>query len=332
MFEPLHSLRRLELPSPMNAVTAIIFSITVGWPNSSVTATAQPNEQVAFRAGDGELLVTIGGRPFASYVFRDADIPRPYFAHVKATSGDQVTRRHPPVEGRDRVDHSTMHPGIWMAFGDLDGADSWRNRAKVEHQTFVEPPRGGAGSGSFVELKHHLRADGTPICTELFRCSIYARTSGYFLTWDSTFSAEREFFFGDQEEMGLGIRVATFMSELEGGRLSDSSGRTGAEAIWSQPAAWCDYSGTVEDRRVGMTVMCHPDNFRESWMHARNYGFIAANAFGRRAMNKGPESRVVVKPGESLRLRYAVWIHSHPSEETTDGAAAYQEYLQLAGS
>ena len=38
----------------------------------------------------------------------------------------QVTRHHPPIEGQDRVDHGTFHPGIWMAFGDISGSDYWR--------------------------------------------------------------------------------------------------------------------------------------------------------------------------------------------------------------
>ena len=72
------------------------------------------------------------------------------------------------------------------------------------------------------------------------------------------------------------------------------------------------------DRAVGMTILCHPDNFRPSWTHARNYGFMAANPFGRKAMNKGDESKVIVKPGESLRLRYGIWIHATQHDAEVD--------------
>jgi hypothetical protein len=76
-----------------------------------------------------------------------------------------------------------------------------------------------------------------------------------------------------------------------------------------------------------MTVFCHPDNFRPSWFHARDYGFLAANAFGRAAFKKGEPSKVVVKPGEELRLRYGVLIHASDADERPDLSAAYQDYV-----
>ncbi|MCP4506494.1 MAG: hypothetical protein GY826_08875, partial [Fuerstiella sp.] len=152
---------------------------------------------------------------------------------------------------------------------------------------------------------------------------------GYLLTWDSTFRSDKEFYFGDQEEMGGGLRVATPVNQMNGGTLRDAKGRVGAKSIWSQSAAWCDYSGDVNDKRVGMTLMCHPDNFRDSWMHARDYGFVAANPFGRKAMNKGATSRLVVKPGRILRLQYAIWIHSGSGGEKPAIDAAYGNYLEM---
>lgn len=288
--------------------------------------------QVGFRQALGRVIVTVDGKPIATYVYADARIPRPYFAHVKAPGGHQVTRNHPPIAGQDRTDHDTMHPGIWMAFGDLDGSDFWRNKAQITHVTFLEEPAGGVGRGRFTEEKHYLRADGSLVCKELFRCSIHIVQGGYLLIWDSTFRGDDSFYFGDQEEMGLGLRVTTAISEMEGGQLLDSESRQGAKHIWSHAAAWCDYRGTVDGLPIGLTLMCHPNNFRESWMHARDYGFVAANPFGRKAMNQGPTSRIVVKPGETLRLRYAVWIHSSQRDQEPGCAAAYAEYLKLAAA
>jgi hypothetical protein len=58
-------------------------------------------------------------------------------------------------------------------------------------------------------------------------------------------------------------------------------------------------------------------------MHARDYGLIVANAFGRGAMGKGPPDKKVVRPGETLRLRYGVCVH----EGDCDPAEIYQRYL-----
>lgn len=292
-------------------------------------------EQVSFQQGDGELVIRVDGKPIATYVYEDSEIPRPYFAHVKTPEGIQVTRNHPPLPGKDKGDHDTMHPGIWMAFGDLDGEDFWRNKAKVKHMRFVHEPVANSASGWFVEEKHYLRPNGSVVCKEEFSFSIHLRPDtlhgpgGCLLVWDSTFSSDDEFFFGDQEEMGLGLRVATPMSEVKGGELSDSVGRKGAREIWSKSAQWCDYSGVIDDQRVGMTLMCHPENFRESWMHARDYGFIAANPFGRNAMNKGQPSKVIVKPNETLRLRYAIFVHSEDIGGDSTIEPCYEEYLKL---
>ena len=32
---------------------------------------------------------------------------------------------------QDLDDHPTMHPGLWLAFGDINGADFWRNKGRV---------------------------------------------------------------------------------------------------------------------------------------------------------------------------------------------------------
>ena len=58
--------------------------------------------------------------------------------------------------------------------------------------------------------------------------------------------------------------------------------------------------------------MCHPANFRPSWFHARDYGLLLANPFGRKAFGKGDASKVVVKRGGTLRLRYGVLLHARP--------------------
>ncbi len=299
-------------------------------PTALLTADDVRPATVGFETDDHQVQVLVDGERVASYVFADDRIPRPYFAHVRGRGGMQLTRNHPPIAGQDRTDHDTMHPGIWLAFGDLDGEDFWRNKAHVVHHRFISEPAGSGGSGGFVEEKHYRRNDGTIVCRERFRWEFRIRPSGYLMMWDSTFSSDREFYFGDQEEMGLGIRVTTPISEIEGGRISDAKGRTGAKAVWGNAADWCDYSGILDGVHLGIAIFCHPDNFRPSWMHARDYGFVAANAFGRKAMRKGDVSKVVVKPGETIRLRYGLLLHNSKVDDPVDISAAHADYVQLA--
>jgi hypothetical protein len=297
---------------------------------------------VALMNGGGKIDIVVDGKPVATYYYADKAITRPFFAHVRAPDGVQLTRNHPPLEGRDVTDHPLFHPGIWMAFGDISGADDWRLKARVRHAEFVEEPRGGPEKGSFAVRNEYLdpKVPEKSICSEIARFEILGTSAGYLLLWDSTFSSDQGCYFGDQEEMGLGIRVATPLRvsskkpdnlPVGTGTIRDSRGRKNEKEIAGNAAEWCDYSGTIAGKHAGMTIFCHPNNFRPSWFHARDYGLLVANAFGRHAFGKGDPSKVAIKPGASLRLRYGVLLHSNPQGERPELDAAYQEYLRTTG-
>ena len=303
------------------AAASLLLCVLVALPG------ARADETVSFALGSDSLQIDVAGWPFATYVFRDEKIPRPYLAHVRAPGGAQLTRNHPPVEGTDATDHDTFHPGIWLAFGDLSGADFWRNKATVKHVEFVEKPITQREGGHFV-VKNRYMSDDKVICEETCRITIHARPAGYLILWDSHFTGPDDFYFGDQEEMGLGVRVATPLTVKNGGRMTNSGGQENEMQIWGKQADWCDYSGTIDGRPLGVLLVPDPRNFRRSWFHARDYGFLAANSFGRNAFTGGEKSKVTVRQGQSLRLRYAVLIHSGP----IDLQAAYRDALSALGA
>src|SRR4051812_8752496 len=99
---------------------------------------------VQFVGSSGSLEITIGDRPWATYVYDGKQIPRPYFANVFVPGGPKITRSHPPIAGTDDMDHGVagdyFHPGIWLAFSDLNGNDYWRLKARVQHEAFLQQP------------------------------------------------------------------------------------------------------------------------------------------------------------------------------------------------
>lgn len=293
------------------------------WAVASSTAA----ETVGITPGRDAIAITIGDRPFARYVFRDPDILRPYFTSVRVLSGLEVTRAHPPRDGVDATDHATMHPGIWLAFGDLDGADFWRNRGRVTHAGMVGTPESGPDFGRFTVKNRYFDGDRR-VCEETCVVAVHVREGRVYLILESTFSGERAFAFGDQEEMGLGVRVATPMAVENGGRIENSDGLVNEAGCWGKQADWAEYSGMVNGERIGVVVMPHPHNFRRSWFHARDYGFMAANPFGRAAFEGGEPSRIEVKPGETLRVGFGVCVYS--GEASAD--EAYSTYLDLIGA
>ena len=112
-----------------------------------VHKSAVADDHVSFVQRDSNFGIRIDGKPFAEYVWNDRNIVRPYVTNIHAPNGIQVTRNNPPIEGKDAIDHATMHPGLWLAFGDLSGADFWRNKGVVKHIEFVEKPSANANAG-----------------------------------------------------------------------------------------------------------------------------------------------------------------------------------------
>jgi len=290
---------------------------------------------VGFKYVPTGLQITIGGKPFASYYTGTSKTPRPYFANVKTPSGVQVSRNHPPIEGKDSMDHDTYHPGIWLTFAGINGNDYWRLKKKTEHEMFISKPQGGAGKGTFTVSNFYLDSkdsSGNRIAHEICRYTILVRPSYYILIYDSTISSdESDLVFGDDQEYGLGIRVATPIEERHGGQILNADGLTGAEDMYGKASDWCDYSGVIDDKLVGMTVMPDPKNFRRSWFHTRDYGLIAANPFGREKVAGGERSEVLIKKGEKFHLGFGVAIYSAPKGAKVNRNAMYQDYLKFIG-
>ena len=210
---------------------------------------------IKFERGKDQLSIRIGGKQFATYVWNDPTVKRPYFAHIRSPKGFQVTRNYPPVEGTDATDHATMHPGLWLAFGDISGTDFRRNKGVVQHAGIVDEPVGDPHGGRFA-VRNMYVFNGRTICEEVCRIRIKVTPHGNLIEWESIFSGAEAFTFGDQEEMGLGVRVATGMTVNKGGMITSSDGRTNEKQVWGRQADWCDYSGDgvgVGDARIRRT-------------------------------------------------------------------------------
>jgi hypothetical protein len=300
-------------------------------------AACEPSEvwSVKPRPEGGAIQIHLRGKSFTTFVFRDPAIPRPYFANFFSPSGVKITRNHPPAAD-DPQDHDKMHPGMWLAFGDLSGADSWRLAAPVEHVRFTVDPHAADQTLMFAVENRYLSANSRrEICRETCNYVLHQLSYGVLILWDSDFHAEHgEFTFGDQEELGLGVRLTkpVAVNSRLGGRILNSNGQQNEKDAWGQQADWCDYSGVSNGQFVGIMLMPHPGNIRRSWCHARDTGFMAMNPFGRHAFTGGESSSTVVPVGESFRLRYGALLHWNHRPSEFDPDRAYQAYLRLVNN
>lgn len=281
--------------------------------------------KIAFEDKSGKLVITIGDKTFGTYVYRGEKIPRPYFENVYAPNGVKATRNYPTLAG-DQEDHP-HHPGIFFTFGDMNGFDYWHLKGRTIHERFVVEPRVGKGKATFTVKNRYLPPTGDDtVCSETCRYTLRVTQRGYRLEMDTELTAaDHDIHIGSKEEGGLAVRIATPLCVENGGTMHDDQGRMNEDQIWSKPAAWLDYSGPIEGQHVGILLMTHPDNFSKSWWHARDYGVFAANPFG--PLN-APNKKTPIRNGESLHLRFAVLVHSHPQKSDFHASRAYVDYLR----
>ena len=261
---------------------------------------------------DSMLVINYGSKPVTEFVFKDEKILRPYFANFRLPGGHKATRNHPPNPAVDAVDHDTMHPGIWLGFGDINQEDFWRNKGRIEHVRFSTEPVISNGVLHFAEESRLLKANGKKLADVRFDYQLNRRSGGFLLTWDAELRAsEEDLVFGDQEEMGLGARLSTSLTEKAGGQIISSDGLKSAAETWGKQAAWCDYSGKIGEQVVGITIFPSPQNPHPCWWHNRDYGVFVANPFGKRAGHM--DGKLTVKKGESLKLKFHVVFHEGPT-------------------
>src|SRR5262249_49390449 len=116
---------------------------------------------------------------------------------------------------------------------------------------------------------------------------------------------------GDTKEGTFAIRVVKALDQPPG-KSVNAHGASGEKLIWGKRAEWVDYYGRVEDEDVGIAVFDHPRNLRApTYWHARAYGLLAANPFGVRQFTRDrhQDGRYVIGAGQTLALRYRVFIH-----------------------
>lgn len=270
---------------------------------ASLNVAQADKKTVQLEKQDGTLAITIDGKPFATLVYKG--YKKPFLDEIRAPGGTRVTR---PVE--NSITEHPHHKGLWVAVDEVNELKHWRegNRIRTESVEIVK-----ADGNPAVYRIHNLWLDneGRPVLSETSTARIY--TDGL-IAYDIQLSpaGDEPVEFGDTKEGFFAIRLRDKLRADKGsGQIINSKGQTGEAGAWGQEAKWVDYSGQVEGQTVGVSLFDHPGNFRPGRYHARAYGLFSVSPFGPEAYSKGKleADPVHLKPGETLRLRYAAWIH-----------------------
>jgi hypothetical protein len=292
----------------------------------SVTEAPAATADLAVEVKSDRVTISESGRAVADYVFVDPLILRPGWQNVHAPGGARVTRVHPPA-APEAVDHNTMHPGVWFGFGDINGADFWRNKGRIEHERFLESPRVVDGVVRLRSMNRLVAPNGEILGTLQLDQQFALQAGAYLLTLEARLSSStRDLVFGDQEEMGLGVRMTGPLIEKSGGKVALSDGKQGAKTAWGNVADWCVYSGTADGRSVGAAIFAASSNPRRPWWHTRDYGVMVANSFGKRALGPESDGKLTVKQGETLTLKHGVLLFNLPEGTKPDLPAAYRMF------
>ena len=303
-------------------------------------------ERVTLTKHGNQVDVSIGGRPFTTYVFDPAQA-KPYLQPLRSASGIVVSRgfpvgdRIPDEHQRDR----SLEPhqrDLYFAHGNINGYNFWAEQAFARFYGEQTLPYGRTVLRKLIARAGTVRAefalDGAGAGV------IGGETQEYTFSGDSetrtidcafTLSATRgPLNIADTKEGTFAIRVAPELNSPPG-RMVNSRGGHGEPEIWGKPAEWVDYSGTIGGRQIGIAIFDHPQNFRHptTW-HARGYGLFSVNPFGLRAFTQDAkqDGTHTIPPGGSLTLRYRVLIHPGDDQQAHI-ADAYRQYAsgQLQG-
>lgn len=300
-------------------------------------------EQISFFAGP-ELV--------ARYLIA-ASVAKPYVWPLYAPGGVPITRAWPMQEGQPFETKDHVHQkSLWFCHGDVipegleikekpkgvAGVDFWSESKSAGKIVCVEvgKPATDRSHGQIATRNEWRTADGVKILDETRTLHLYDLGDARLLVFDIDLHASVcPITFGDTKEGSFGARINDILRETakQGGQLENAEGKVNEKAIWGYPSPWCDYSGPIAGKTVGLAILDHPRNPAPASWHSRGYGLMAANAFGRAGSFPGMKGKTdlfkLAKDGHA-KFRYGVLVHQGDAK-TGKVADHYQRFVKLPG-
>lgn len=274
--------------------------------------------------------IKIFGKPFSHYYYKS--IVRPYLWPIIDEGGRNLTRRPAAPGNPEGFDH-IHHRSCWIAHGDINGVDDWSEEEGHGYQVHKEFKEivSGLVFGKIKARNYWTDKEKKKILEEERTIKIYNLLSPRIIDFEINFQAtEKDVKFGDTKEGGiLSVRVNPTINADKNGVIENAYGGIYEKETWGKRAHWCDYSGPIKEKEVGLSIFDHPLNFRyPTYWHVRNYGLMTANPFALSYYYNDPhrDGSYILPKGKNLIFRYRLFVHNGDAKEG-EVKEAYHNYI-----
>ena len=261
-----------------------------------VSLTEDPAGFLSVKNGDREVT--------RYYVGATAEKYKKAFFWPLKVSGVNLLRGYPIESKSDEPADHPHHTGLYFCFGEVNGKEYWSKTA-ITPKAILKKEQGNA----YVRIVAE-NAWGEDL-TETQDVTILNAGDDVVMDWTITLKAANGpvVFAKDLKMAKEGAFAARLTGQLSVAKgdapetILDAKGERGEKAARANGSPWVDYSGTVDQRKVGIAIMNHPASFRypSDW-HVRAYGLFAANPW----IIKGENT---IQKGETLTLKWRVYAH-----------------------
>ncbi|MCS7047013.1 MAG: PmoA family protein [Gemmataceae bacterium] len=287
---------------------------------------------------------------------------KPIFWPLHAPNGAALTRDWPMAQRAPNkaLDDHPHQKSAWWCHGDVipeglkltsrvkgvEGVDFWSEAKGHGRQivTHVSEPKIEKNKATVVLKIEWRSADDQKILDETRTIHFYnLGTARLIVMHSDLFASVTTIIFGDTKEGSFGIRVNDQIRadtvgkgklQLAEGIVAQGIKSEAFNPCWGKVSAWCDASGPIDGKVAGIAIFADPKNPHATCWHARGYGLVAANPFGRSKSFPSLKDRkdlVRLAKGERLQFRYGLFLHDGDAET---GAVAdnYRRFTELRGN
>jgi len=271
-----------------------------------ITVSAEAQKKITAETIGDKIEIRIDGNLLTNYILSEYE-KYPFFYPVNGPSKASVTS----MRNANYPHHSSLFFGCdkvnggnyWQAGLDrgqivplrADIIESGGERVVIENENIWKRP------GAMAPIKDFRTITVTVPSVDVFQIDFDVTME---MLIDVTIDKTNHSLFSGRMDPDLAVTT--------GGTMVNAEGETGEKGTFGKRSPWMDYYGKRMGKTEGMAIFQHPSNewFPAPWF-TRDYGFFSPTPM------YWPENdkNIVLKKGETIKLKYRVLIHSGDHKE-----------------